>query len=746
MPGKFGQNPIVAGKDGGDKPHEGRPARVIPFGKYLLLERIAVGGMAEVFTAKSFGIEGFEKIIAIKRILPTMAEDEDFISMFIDEAKIAGHLTHANIVPIYELGKIGDSHYIAMEYVWGKDLLQIINRFRRLRQYTPPIMAAWVASKVCEGLEYAHRKRDRGGKPLHIIHRDVSPQNCLVSYDGQIKMIDFGIAKAASRTTKTHAGVLKGKFGYMSPEQVRGETMDHRSDIFALGTCLHEMVTCQRLFSGESDFATLEKVRNADVPPPSTKVPDFPEELETLIMKALSRHARDRFQSAGELREALQRFIASRPPPPFNTSRLGEWMRSAFAPEMDAEKSRLDAFAKVQRPQIAPLSSPFDVGHADTATAPTETPKDEATMITSSPFEGSAEADPAPQPDAADASELADQPTHIFFSSSELEAPPADAVARPTPAQGVDPFEPTLHPESSADLAIAAPAGQSDGATDGVADASAGIEPLQEGPRTKAGIVLGRTAFWSSVALGLALLAGALVLATTALRVRSRGSIEVHALLEGGELTVFVDGVRRGPAPLRVDGLEAGDHQLELRDGNRVVWSRPFALAKGKDLQIVLLEETLRAPRRGESTRSNDRATSQMAQETASAQAQTPTTQRTQEDAPGKGEDAPGKDSPTASGATQASAEPAKDSPGGDDTKSETADAPRRERGILMIQTLPWARVFIDGRDTKLNTPIPRLRVRPGKHRVGLRTPDGRMHTVVVDVAPGKTVRIIKQL
>src|SRR6187549_1834894 len=169
--GNPGQRPSAPG--GVPGPGAGAGAkldvRVIPFGKYLLLDRMAVGGMAEVYTAKSFGIEGFEKIIAIKRILPTMAEDEDFIQMFIDEAKIAGHLTHANIAPIYELGKIGDFHYIAMEYVWGKDLLQIMNRFRRMRRHMPPVMAAWVASKMLEGLDYAHRKRDRHGRPMGII-------------------------------------------------------------------------------------------------------------------------------------------------------------------------------------------------------------------------------------------------------------------------------------------------------------------------------------------------------------------------------------------------------------------------------------------------------------------------------------------------------------------------------------------------------------------------------------------------
>ncbi|MGE3633340.1 MAG: serine/threonine protein kinase, partial [Sandaracinaceae bacterium] len=349
--------------------------------------------MAEVYTAKSFGIEGFEKIIAIKRILPTMAEDNDFISMFIDEAKIAGHLTHANVVPIYELGKIGDSHYIAMEYVWGKDLLQIMNRFRRMRRHMPPVMAAWIASKVLEGLDYAHRKRDRHGRPMGIIHRDVSPQNVLVSYEGQIKLIDFGIAKAASRNTKTQAGVLKGKFGYMSPEQVRGLPIDHRSDVFAASTCLHEMLTGERLFVGESDFSTLEKVRNADVAPPSTLVADIPKDLEDIVLRGLAREPEDRWQTAGEMQEELQRFIALQRPP-FGTSKLNTWMRTAFAPELAKEKARLDSFSKVNHPGGA-MPAPKVPAPPTPPPMPGRALDDfdeddllgEATMISASPFD-----------------------------------------------------------------------------------------------------------------------------------------------------------------------------------------------------------------------------------------------------------------------------------------------------------------------------------------------------------------------
>ncbi len=324
----------------------------IPFGKYVLLERISVGGMAEVFKAKSFGVEGFEKILAIKRILPSMAEDADFIEMFIDEAKICGQLNHANICQIFELGRVDDSHFIAMEYVWGKDVLQIQNRFRKLRQTMKAEMAAFIAAKLCEGLDYAHKKKDAAGRPLGIIHRDISPQNILISYDGELKIIDFGIAKAASRSSKTQAGVLKGKFGYMSPEQVRGLPLDRRSDVFAIGTILYELLTADRLFMGESDFETLEKVRNVDVPPVTSINKNVPPELEKIIHKALARDVDERYQWANEMQEALHAFLLAREPV-FTAKHLSTWMREQFALEMKREQQILDEQRKIGKDVLA---------------------------------------------------------------------------------------------------------------------------------------------------------------------------------------------------------------------------------------------------------------------------------------------------------------------------------------------------------------------------------------------------------
>jgi serine/threonine protein kinase len=313
------------------------------FGKYLLLDRISVGGMAEVFKAKAFGVEGFEKILAIKRILPDMVEDSDFIEMFIDEAKISGQLNHANICQIFELGRYEKAHYIAMEYISGKDLLQINNFFQRGKRAVPFNVACFIIARLCEGLDYAHRKTDTAGNALSIIHRDVSPQNVLVSFEGEVKLIDFGIAKARYRSSKTAAGVLKGKFGYMSPEQVRGLRLDRRSDIFSLGTLLYEMVTGGRLFGGETDFAVLEKVRNVDIVPPSRLNPDIDPEFEEIILTALARTPEGRYQWANELQEQLQR-VMLRYKPLMTTKRLSAWMKEHFAGDIQREQAEHERF------------------------------------------------------------------------------------------------------------------------------------------------------------------------------------------------------------------------------------------------------------------------------------------------------------------------------------------------------------------------------------------------------------------
>jgi serine/threonine protein kinase len=319
----------------------------IPFGKYLLLERVNVGGMAEVFKAKAFGVEGFERLVAVKRILPSIAEDQEFITMFIDEAKIAVQLTHANIAQIFDLGKVGESFFIAMEYVHGKDLRAIFDRARKRGETVPVPMACYLAMKVNEGLDYAHNKKDPSGRELSLVHRDVSPQNLLMSYDGEVKLIDFGIAKAAGKAGKTQAGILKGKFGYMSPEQVRGLPLDRRSDIFAIGIVLYELLTGERLFVGESDFSTLEKVRNVEIMPPSTYNRRIPEELEQIVLKALAKDVDDRYQTAMDLHDDLQSFMYTSGNF-FSRKDLSAYMRKAFGEEIAKESAREEEYKRME--------------------------------------------------------------------------------------------------------------------------------------------------------------------------------------------------------------------------------------------------------------------------------------------------------------------------------------------------------------------------------------------------------------
>jgi serine/threonine protein kinase len=332
----------------------------IPFGKYYLLERINVGGMAEVFKAKAFGVEGFERLVAVKRILSNIAEDEEFITMFIDEAKIAVQLQHANIAQIFDLGKVDDAYFIALEYVHGKDVRGIFDHLHADEGALMPMaQACFIVMQVCEGLDYAHNKRDPQGRELNLVHRDVSPQNVLLGYEGEIKLVDFGIAKAAGKASKTQAGILKGKFGYMSPEQVRGLPVDRRSDIFSLGIVLYELLTGERLFVGESDFSTLEKVRNVEILPPSSFNKKIPAELERIALKALAKDVEDRYQNAIDLHDDLQAFLYS-VGEFYSRKDLSAWMKKTFAEELAEDNAKLESFQQYDRldePTPAPPKS-----------------------------------------------------------------------------------------------------------------------------------------------------------------------------------------------------------------------------------------------------------------------------------------------------------------------------------------------------------------------------------------------------
>ena len=313
-----------------------------PFGLYTLIHRINVGGMAEVFKACYYD-NGRPAFAAIKRILPHLAQDRSFIDMFITEAHTAGRLVHPNIAQIIEQGEEEGEYYISMEYVSGRDLLYLRHHLRERGMFFPPALAAFVMMGIASALDYAHRLCDPNGQHLEIIHRDVSPQNILISYDGEVKLIDFGIAKAKVRTQEhTRAGVLKGKFGYMAPEQVKGHPIDHRTDIFAIGTVFYELLTNQRLFMGDSDIETLELVREARVVPPSSINEWIPPQLDQIILLALQPDPQHRFQSAGDLAQALH-FYLHQEAPMTHQNTLKTWMAQEFSTFIAHEKAQ-DAY------------------------------------------------------------------------------------------------------------------------------------------------------------------------------------------------------------------------------------------------------------------------------------------------------------------------------------------------------------------------------------------------------------------
>jgi serine/threonine protein kinase len=318
----------------------------VRFGKYLLMDRIASGGMAELFLAKQTGLKGFEKVVAIKRILPALTQDQEFVGMFINEAKLAALLSHQHIVQIFDLGTTEGFYYIAMEYVMGKDLRGLVQRSQTRSLPLTPGHALLIASRICAGLDYAHRKKDLHGQELHLVHRDVSPQNILISYEGEIKLVDFGIAKAATQATETRTGTLKGKLAYMSPEQATGKPLDHRSDVFSLGIVLHELVTGQRLFTGNNEFALLEQVRLAQITPPSEINRDLPQEIDELVMKALAKNPADRFQHASDMELAIDHLIAAKGYA-FSSLSLASYMHALFEQDISNDTVRVQQIAAI---------------------------------------------------------------------------------------------------------------------------------------------------------------------------------------------------------------------------------------------------------------------------------------------------------------------------------------------------------------------------------------------------------------
>ena len=309
------------------------------FGRYTLRERIGVGGMAEVFLARHVGVEGFEKDIVIKRIRPHLSDLPAFVTMFLAEAKLAAQLCHPNIVQIFDLGIIDGAYFIAMEYVAGRDLAAIIPKAACGGIPLPCEYIAKVGSCVCEGLYYAHAQCDEFGVPLEVVHRDLSPENIRVAWSGAVKILDFGIAKAASQLRQTKSGEIKGKVLYMSPEQVAGLELDQRSDIFALGTVLYECLTGVKLFAGDSDMAVMQNIVDGKIYPPSYFRGDIPETLEAVVMKALTRDRRKRYVNASDMQLDLDTFLRNADFMP-SYRHLANFLKQLFSDELQKEEEK----------------------------------------------------------------------------------------------------------------------------------------------------------------------------------------------------------------------------------------------------------------------------------------------------------------------------------------------------------------------------------------------------------------------
>ena len=282
-----------------------RPSRQ----RYNITKKIDAGGMAEIFLGTAESIEGIKRQVAIKRILPNLVKDENFIDMFLDEARLSMLLTNANIVQVFDVGRAGDTYFIVMEFVDGYNLRRVFQKAVEVGYRIPLEIACFIMMETCKGLAHAHEKTDETGKHLHIVHRDLSPPNIMISKSGEVKITDFGLAKAMTQLTITDPGVIKGKFSYLSPEATEGQTVDHRADVFAAGVVLWEILANRRLFLGKSDQGTVELVRKAEVPPLSKFNAEVTDEFERIVNRALARDPRKRYTSAREFGEAIANYL-----------------------------------------------------------------------------------------------------------------------------------------------------------------------------------------------------------------------------------------------------------------------------------------------------------------------------------------------------------------------------------------------------------------------------------------------------
>jgi eukaryotic-like serine/threonine-protein kinase len=400
------------------------------FGPYLVYERLGVGGMATVHRALEQGAEGFERMVALKRLLPHLAEDASFIKSFVREAKLASILNHVNIVQIYELGRVGTEYFISMEYIDGRDLRRILRHARKVTGPPPIHITVGIMIQLCDALDYAHHKTDEDGHPLGLVHRDISPSNLLVTSGGHLKIIDFGIAKAQSSQLRTQTGRVKGKLAYMAPEAVSGSRdLDSRSDIWACGVILHELLTARPLFASKNEYQTLLKVQRGDIMPASTFNHACPPELDAIVSHALARDADERYATAGELREAL---VALKRQHALQTGYrdIAGWLDWAFGLEAPASFSN-----NPDSSGVASAETPRGVRHK-TARPARNTEEDEAVEVVWGSGARESDIGPVVLEDVPDVSGKHKRPKRDTENDSDNEI---DDIPTPPPSHGTMP-------------------------------------------------------------------------------------------------------------------------------------------------------------------------------------------------------------------------------------------------------------------------------------------------------------------
>lgn len=324
--------------------------------RYRIVDKVDAGGMAEIYRAKAITVDGFEKLVAIKRILPALCSKPKFVNMFLDEARLAMHLNHANIVQVFDVGRAQGTYFIVMEFVDGHNLRRLFQRLAEVGLRFPVSIALFVIAEVLKGLGHAHDRRDANGNSLGIVHRDVSPPNILISKSGEVKLTDFGLAKAVTQGELTDPGIVKGKFSYLSPEAVDGRAVDHRADIFSTGVVLWELLANRRLFLGKSEVETVELVQKAEVPSLTLLNPDVTEDLDRIVAKSLHRDPRKRYHSAREMGDALTNYLFSKGLK-VTSYDLSEFVRSVFeAQAVAAEGASQERIGSLIQEEILSLS------------------------------------------------------------------------------------------------------------------------------------------------------------------------------------------------------------------------------------------------------------------------------------------------------------------------------------------------------------------------------------------------------